>query len=123
MLRPAIKERLLRDRQGMKHQKRKFFIEWPKGWCFNRKFRLLGVDDRAYSGLTVSKLKRLHDNYVLETTRGEDRTNQEVIEEDEFLDAVISTSVMQAARKFLIERGIVQSIFDSLQLLLFHYIY
>lgn len=71
----------------------------------------MGVDDRAYSILTVSKLKRLHDNYVLETTRGEDRTSQDALEEDEFLDAVISTSVMQDTRRFLIERGILQSLF------------
>lgn len=52
---------------------------------------------------------KLHDNYFLDTTRGEDYTNQERVEENDFINTVVSTPVMQMTRNYLIKKGKISS--------------
>lgn len=66
---------------------------------------LLNIPSSVFNIPTIEKFVKLHDNYVLETTRGEDYTNQEKGEELDFLNAVLSTPVMQMARSYLIKKG------------------
>lgn len=48
---------------------------------------------------------QLYNNYILEANQNEVYTGQEKIEENELLDAILSTSVMQHTRNFLISKG------------------
>lgn len=67
--------------------------------------RLLNIRANAYEIPTIAKFVKLHDNYVLETTREESYTDQERAEENDFLNAVVSTPVMQMTRSYLIKKG------------------
>lgn len=68
-------------------------------------FRLLNIDQAAYSIPSISKLIQLYNNYILETNQNEVYTAQEKSEENDLLDTILPTPVMQYARNFLIEKG------------------
>lgn len=68
-------------------------------------WRLLRINNQVYDIPTVVKLKKLYDNYVVEANVDEEYTAQEKAEENEFLEAVASTPVMQLTRKFLAKKG------------------
>lgn len=75
--------------------------------CFNFLYckRLLTVQAEAYTKPTISKLLPLHNNYVPTVGNLEDVTTQETQEETAFLDAIMPTSVMRKAEKFLVDKG------------------
>lgn len=54
---------------------------------------------------TVSLLVPLHNNYVLKSNENEHVTPQEKSEENNLLDAILATSVLQHTRNFLIQKG------------------
>lgn len=68
--------------------------------------RLLTIKPEAYNIPTISKIILLYNNYILETTESEYSTPQEKAEENDLIDAIISTQVMQQTRNFLIDKGI-----------------
>lgn len=47
----------------------------------------------------------LYNNYILEANQNEVYTAQEKIEENNLLDTILSTPVMQHTRNFLIKKG------------------
>lgn len=63
------------------------------------------VDDRLYQVATVEKMKALFNNYEIDTLVNEYVTPLEKKEENEFLDAVLSTPVMKHAMVFLQQKG------------------
>lgn len=63
------------------------------------------IDPAAYKIPTIEKLIALHNNYIVMSNQNEVYTAQERIEENNFLDAILSTSVMQHTRNFLISKG------------------
>jgi poly(U)-specific endoribonuclease len=63
------------------------------------------VDPIAYQGPTISKMVALFDNYIWNASVTEFVTPEELIEENDFLDAVFATPVMQRAQAFLEENG------------------
>ncbi|KAG5879111.1 hypothetical protein JTB14_031659 [Gonioctena quinquepunctata] len=66
---------------------------------------LLTISQDAYSIPSISKLILLYNNYILEVNQNEVYTAQEKAEENDLLDTILSTPVMQHARNFLIEKG------------------
>lgn len=66
---------------------------------------MLSIRASAYEIPTIAKFVKLQDNYVLDTTRGEEYTNQEMVEENDFLNSVVATPVMQMTRSYLIKKG------------------
>ncbi|XP_030753403.1 poly(U)-specific endoribonuclease homolog isoform X1 [Sitophilus oryzae] len=66
---------------------------------------LLKIDSAAFQIPSVEKLRLLYNNYLLEASENEVYTPQERIEENNLLDAVLATPVMQFARSFLIQKG------------------
>lgn len=61
----------------------------------------------ALRGSTIAALKALLDNYNRDVSRAEAQTAQESREEDNFLDALMATSVMVKTEKFLKEKGFI----------------
>lgn len=59
----------------------------------------------AFKIPTIAKLIVLHDNYIVQTNVAEQITDNEKYEENDFLDAILSTSVMEFTRNFLISTG------------------
>ncbi len=72
-------------------------------------FRLLTVQPSAYNKPTISKLLPLHNNYVATVGDAEVVTNQETQEETAFLDAIMPTTVMKRAEKFLVDKGFIST--------------
>ncbi|XP_060530388.1 endoribonuclease CG2145-like isoform X2 [Cylas formicarius] len=66
---------------------------------------LLVVDPAAYKIPSVEKMALLFNNYFLDAGQNEVYTGQERIEENNLLDTVLATPVMQFARSFLIQKG------------------
>lgn len=60
---------------------------------------------------TVVKLRELFNNYELDTMVDEMETPAERQEEDEFLDKIIDTSVIQIAMDYLKEKGFFSRIY------------
>lgn len=54
---------------------------------------------------TIQALLPLHNNYILEANVNEVYTADEKIEENNFLDKILSTPIMQHTRNFLIENN------------------
>lgn len=76
-------------------------------------FRLLDVDESVvYKVPTIAKLLVLFDNYELDSADSETVTPEEEIEENEFINAVLDTQVMQTAMNFLHKKGYFVKIFD-----------
>jgi hypothetical protein len=67
--------------------------------------RLLSIDKEAFKISSIGKLLNLHDNYVVESNVNEHYTPQEKNEENNLLDDILNTSIMQHTRNFLIEKG------------------
>ncbi|XP_050312708.1 endoribonuclease CG2145-like [Anthonomus grandis grandis] len=66
---------------------------------------LLKIDDAAFKIPSIEKIMLLYNNYFLDAGQNEVYTGQERIEENNFLDAVLSTPVMQFTRSFLVQKG------------------
>ncbi|CAL8111365.1 unnamed protein product [Orchesella dallaii] len=73
----------------------------------NAPLPLLTVQSTAYSKPTIEKLLPLHNNYVARVSDAEVVTTQETQEETAFLDAIMPTSVMKKAEKFLVDKGFI----------------
>lgn len=69
--------------------------------------RLLSVDAKALEPSTIAKMRLLFNNYEQDTLVNEHVTANERKEENEFLDAVMATSVMRQAMLFLQQKGLV----------------
>lgn len=67
--------------------------------------RLLTIQKEAYNIPSISDLLQLHNNYILETNVNEHVSAQEKMEENTLLDTILSTSVMQHTKNFLIQKG------------------
>lgn len=69
-------------------------------------FRLLNVDESIVYGIpTIAKLRALFDNYEVDASDEEIVTTQEKSEENEFINSVLDTKVMQTAMQFLHKKG------------------
>ena len=55
---------------------------------------------------TVKALISLLDNYIADVKYAEDRTKEEIREENNFLDAVMKTAVLQETYEFLTKVGV-----------------
>lgn len=55
----------------------------------------------------------LYNNYILEASQNEVYTSQEKIEENNLLDTILSTPVMQHTRNFLIKKGKIKPIAET----------
>ncbi|XP_023016657.1 endoribonuclease Arlr isoform X1 [Leptinotarsa decemlineata] len=66
---------------------------------------LLSINQAAYSIPSISKMMLLYNNYILKANENEVYTAQEKAEENDLLDTILSTPVMQHARNFLIKKG------------------
>ncbi|XP_066154839.1 endoribonuclease CG2145-like isoform X3 [Euwallacea fornicatus] len=66
---------------------------------------LLKIDDQAFQTSSVATLVLLYNNYFLEAEQNEVYTGQERIEENNFLDSMLVTPVMQHTRNFLNQKG------------------
>nr|CAI5846990.1 unnamed protein product [Callosobruchus analis] len=66
---------------------------------------LLSINQAVYEMPSVSKLVALFNNYILEANQNEVSTPQEKIEENDLLDNILPTPVMQHTRNFLIKKG------------------
>jgi len=73
----------------------------------NAPLPLLTVQASAYTKPTIEKLLPLHNNYVPRVSTVEVVTTQETQEETAFLDAIMPTSVMKKAEKFLVDKGFI----------------
>lgn len=68
---------------------------------------MLTVDEaQAYGIPTIAKMRALFNNYELDTLVNEYVTPNEKKEENDFLDAVLSTTVMRHAMHFLQQKGV-----------------
>ncbi|KAJ8672657.1 hypothetical protein QAD02_003916 [Eretmocerus hayati] len=54
---------------------------------------------------TIQLLQKLYDNYDMNSLHAESVTEQEILEEDEFIDAILNTSVMMHTMDFLARKG------------------
>lgn len=68
---------------------------------------LLTVDAKALQPETIAKMRLLFNNYEQDTLVNEHVTANERKEENDFLDAVMATSVMRQAMLFLQQKGLV----------------
>lgn len=66
---------------------------------------MLAIQKEAYGIPTISKLARLYDNYVAEVNVMETVTFEERTEENDFLDAVLASDIMQLTQEFLRTKG------------------
>jgi len=65
------------------------------------------VDPKALESPTIAKMRLLFNNYEHDTQVNEHVTPNERKEENEFLDAVMTTPVMRQAMLFLQQKGVV----------------
>lgn len=70
---------------------------------------LLHVNTNVNRIPTINKIKRLYDNYDVFVDNNEVVTAEERREEDDLLDAVINTNVMEYTRNFLVSKGAIGS--------------
>lgn len=63
------------------------------------------MERAAFSIPSISKFLELFNNYILESNQNEVYTAQEKSEENDLLDTILSTNVMQYTRNFLIQKG------------------
>ncbi|KAJ9601547.1 hypothetical protein L9F63_000290, partial [Diploptera punctata] len=68
---------------------------------------LIVINSRAFQIPTISKLRHLYDNYVRDAGVNEHVTAAEKAEENNFIDSVMTTSVMRHTMQFLANKGIV----------------
>uniref|UniRef100_A0A1A9WT30 EndoU domain-containing protein n=1 Tax=Glossina brevipalpis TaxID=37001 RepID=A0A1A9WT30_9MUSC len=68
---------------------------------------LLEIDARAFNPPTIATMRLLFNNYEMDTMVNEHVTPNERKEENDFVDAVMSTNVMRQAMLFLQNKGIV----------------
>lgn len=68
---------------------------------------LMSIDSKAFNIPTIAKLSPLYDNYIVQSSMNEDYTNHEKNEENAFLNSIINTDVMMDAKKFLLEKGVI----------------
>ncbi|XP_037933502.1 poly(U)-specific endoribonuclease homolog [Teleopsis dalmanni] len=68
---------------------------------------LLDVDAKAFDIPTIAKMRLLFNNYEMDTMVNEHVSPNEHKEENDFLDAVMATSVMRQAMQFLQTKGLV----------------
>lgn len=68
---------------------------------------LLQIDDAALSNTssTISLLRRLFDNYVLDVHTIESTSDEQAQEELDFLNAILKTSMMKHTMRFLQQKG------------------
>lgn len=70
--------------------------------------RLLTIDERHVFGIpTIEKFRALFNNYERDASVNEYITPIERKEENDFLDAILATSVMRHAMSFLQQKGVV----------------
>ncbi|XP_071454124.1 endoribonuclease Arlr-like [Hetaerina americana] len=67
--------------------------------------RLLTVDSRAWSIPTISRLRLLFNNFVPDVRKSENVTSIEKAEENNFLDAILDTPIMEKTQSFLAHKG------------------
>ncbi len=72
-------------------------------------YRLLTVRAEAYQKPTIVKLLPLHNNYLFLTGQPEMVTNEEISEESQFLDAIMTTPPMKKMEKFLVDKGFISA--------------
>lgn len=66
----------------------------------------MSIDESIiYKVPTIQKLRALFDNYELDASDSEIVTPNELQENDDFINAVLDTQVMQTAMKFLNKKG------------------
>lgn len=69
---------------------------------------LLSIDEReVYAVPTIEKMRALFNNYEVDTMVNEYVTPMEKKEENDFVDALLATSVMRSAMLFLQKKGVV----------------
>lgn len=61
----------------------------------------MDVDNKAFESPTIAKMRLLFNNYETDTMVNEHVTPNERKEENDFLDAIMATSVMRQAMQFL----------------------
>lgn len=66
---------------------------------------MLYIENVAFQVPSIEKLRALYNNYIVESNMNEIYTAQEKSEENELLDYIMNTSVMQFCRQFLIKKG------------------
>lgn len=66
---------------------------------------MLTLKPEVFNISTIAQLIPLHNNYILQSNENEHVTPQEKSEENSLLDAILTTSVMQHTRNFLIQKG------------------
>ncbi|KAK5647731.1 hypothetical protein RI129_002623 [Pyrocoelia pectoralis] len=70
---------------------------------------LLHVNTNVNRIPTINKIKRLYDNYIVFVDDNEVPTSEERQEEDDLLDTMINTNVMEYTRHFLVSKGVIGS--------------
>lgn len=60
----------------------------------------------VYRVPTIEKLRALFDNYELDASHSENVTSNERQENDDFINAVLDSKVMQTAMEFLNKKGL-----------------
>lgn len=70
-------------------------------------FRLLSVNEASLNAIpTVAKMRALHNNYEKDTAVNEYVTAMERNEENDFIDSLLSSSIMRLAMQFLQQKGL-----------------
>lgn len=70
-------------------------------------YRLLSIDESiVYKVPTIRRLLALFDNYEMDVSRRENVTPHKLREDDNFINAVLDTQVMQTAMYFLNKKGL-----------------
>lgn len=83
----------------------KIFVHFPL-FIRNMIHRLLSIDESiVYKVPTIRKLLALFDNYEMDVSRRENITPLKLREDDDFINAVLDTQVMQTAMHFLNKKG------------------
>lgn len=72
---------------------------------YNSICRLLQIDPKAFEIETVAKMILLFNNYELDSSVNEYVTPLEKREENNFVDALLATSIMREAMHFLQDKG------------------
>lgn len=63
---------------------------------------LLSIDESiVYKVPTIKKLRALFDNYEMDLSQKENVTSHKLREDDDFINAILDTQVMQTAMYFL----------------------
>lgn len=73
------------------------------------------VDSSVMQKPIYQKLQALYDNYERSVTQGEDHTEQEQAEEEDFLKAVMDTEIMQVTFEFLTDKGIFKGDYSAFE--------